>query len=64
MDKVDNCRNYTRPAIRLVLLGSDEELLQGVIETSGTTGPNVDPEHPDNPEDPILVNFGSVWDQD
>lgn len=55
-------RAYTRPAIRLVLISDDADLLQGVIETSGTTGPTVNPDHPDDSEDPDLANCGSVWD--
>ena len=61
-DKADGRRSYTRPAIRLVLIDSDDELLQGVIETSGTPGPGVHPEHPDDPDSPDLVGHGSVWD--
>ena len=61
-DKTDGRRSYTRPAIRLVLIDSDDELLQGVIETSGSPGPGVDPDHPDDPDSPDLVGHGSVWD--
>ena len=63
-DKTENLGTYKSPTIRLVLFDSDEELLQGVIETSDTIGPHVDPDKPDNPEDPTLVEHGSVWDKD
>ena len=61
-DKADGCRSYKRPAIRLVLLDADDDLLQGVIETSGTTGPSVNPDHPADPDIPDLVGHGNVWD--
>ena len=58
-DKADKRRSYKRPAIRLVLYDADDDQLQGVIETSGTTGPGVNPVNPDDP-DAGLAN-GSVW---
>lgn len=61
-DKAEGHRAYTRPAIRLVLLECDDELLQGVIDVSGEPGPGVDPNQPDDPDNPDLVGQGSVWD--
>ena len=57
--KAEGRRAYTRPSIRLVLYDADDDQLQGVIETSGTTGPGVNPVNPDDP-DAGLAN-GSVW---
>lgn len=60
--KAEGRRAYERPAIRLVLISDDADLLQGVIETSGTTGPTVNPDHPGDSEAPDLTNGNSVWD--
>lgn len=60
--KAEGRRAYTRPSIRLVLLDTDDELLQGVMDTSGYVGPGVNPSEPIDPDDPGLANSGSVWD--
>lgn len=39
-----------------------DDLLQGIIEVSGETGPSVDPDHPVDPDDPSLVGHASIWD--
>ena len=45
-----------------LLIRFGDDLLQGVIETSGEPGPHVDPDHPADPDDPDLVGRGSVWE--
>lgn len=40
----------------------DDDILQNVIVTSGGQGPGVDPDHPVDPDEPILVNPNNVWD--
>lgn len=53
---------YAPPQIRFVDIDIGDDLLQGVIETSGEPGPHVDPDHPADPDDPDLVSHGSVWE--
>ena len=51
---------YQKPETEIELLSSSESVMQ-VIETSPGTG-NVDPDHPVDPDEPILVNPNNVWD--
>ena len=61
-DKAERHRAYAMPSIRLVLFECDDELLQGIIDVSGEPEPGVDPNQPDDPDNPDLVGQGSVWD--
>lgn len=53
-------KTYQKPETALVLPTSSKTVMQ-VIEGSPGSG-NVDPEKPDDPNDPTLTNDNSIWD--
>ncbi len=55
-------RLYQKPKTVVVGIQADEDMLQGIIETSGGEGPGVDPDNPVDPNEPELSNSTSVWD--
>lgn len=54
-------RLYQKPETVVVGIQADNDMLQGVIETSGGEGPGVDPNDPVDPDEPELANSTSVW---